>query len=335
MIACQRLGIAQKPAELLYNSLVDLKHQVRMIYGLSAEYRSTKQHPLYGTGQGSGGSPTFWAVIADIMFNSMDSNGAELVFTNPRRDKISARNEDGYVDDTALGVDGRDNRVTERITTAAQRHERTLYETGGKLALHKCTWVFMTWIWKKGKVFLQTHPEAADGTCTAASPEQLVLEQSEDGAKVVISRLNPTRGYQMLCIWIAADGNQNAQLEKLQASVTVWLDNIASSSLSDHDKHLAYTSFLRPQLLYPLGCCTIEYRKLKKLFRTVLDQIMHTLGLNKKFPLALVHTGLEWLGLGVDDLPTMQGVAQLQLLLGHVIKQDRTGKLITIEQDHL
>ena len=26
MIACQRLGLAQKPAELMYNSLVDLKH---------------------------------------------------------------------------------------------------------------------------------------------------------------------------------------------------------------------------------------------------------------------------------------------------------------------
>ena len=62
---------------------------------------------------------------------------------------------------------------------------------------------------------------------------------------------------------------------------------------------------------------------------------MHTLGLNKKFPLALVHAGQEWLGLGVDDLPTMQGVAQLQLLLGHINKQDSTGKIITIKWDHL
>lgn len=335
MIACQRLGLAKKPAELLYDSLVDLKHQVKTIYGLSAEYGSTSDHPLYGTGQGSGGSPTFWAVIADILFNSIDSKGAQLVFTDPRRERTSARSEDGYVDDTALGVDGRDEQVIARLTTAAQRHERILYATGGKLALHKCTWVLMSWIWREGEAFLQIHPEDEDGRCTAASPGQLTLEQSENGQTVRIPRLNPTCGYRTLGVWIAADGNQVAQFNKLQASVARWLEHVASSSLSKQDRYLAYTSFLRPQLLYPLGCCTIEYKKLKKLFRSVLDQIMHSLGLNKNFPLALVHAGPDWLGLGVDDLPTMQGVAQLQLLLGHVNKQDRTGELIHIERDHL
>ena len=62
---------------------------------------------------------------------------------------------------------------------------------------------------------------------------------------------------------------------------------------------------------------------------------MHTMGLNKHFPLAMEHAGAAWLGLGLDDLPTMQGVAQLQLLLGHVNKQDRTGTLIQIERDYL
>ena len=94
----------KKTAELLYNSLVDLKHQVKIIYGLSVKYGPTKEHPLFGSGQGSGGSPTFWEVIADILFNCMNSKGAELVLTSPSRDTISERNEDGYVDNTTLGV---------------------------------------------------------------------------------------------------------------------------------------------------------------------------------------------------------------------------------------
>ena len=69
---------------------------------------------------------------------------------------------------------------------------------------------------------------------------------------------------------------------------------------------------------------------LKRLFRPVLDVILHTLGLNKRFPLALVHSGPEALGLGIDDLPTLQGVAQLQLLLGHLNRADCTGDLIEI-----
>ena len=76
----------------------------------------------------------------------MDSKGAELILSNPGGDITSARNEDGYVDDTALGVNGRDNEVTEQLTSAAQRQERTLYATGGKLALNKYTWVLVNWI---------------------------------------------------------------------------------------------------------------------------------------------------------------------------------------------
>ena len=49
----------------------------------------------------------------------------------------------------------------------------------------------------------------------------------------------------------------------------------------------------------------------------------------------MVHAGPDCMGLSIDDLPTMQGVAQLQLLLGHVNKQDRTGTLICIERDYL
>ena len=94
----------------------------------------------------------------------MDSKGAELRFSNPRKDIISARNEDGYVDDTALGVDGRDARVPESLKSAAQQHERTMYATGGKLALNKCTWVLVNWIWQDGKSTMVKYEESEDGS---------------------------------------------------------------------------------------------------------------------------------------------------------------------------
>ena len=129
---------------------------------------------------------------------------------------------------------------------------------------------------------------------------------------------------------MAADGSQDKQLEILAAKVTVWVKNITRSSLSSQDKQIAYSAFLKPQILYPIGCASIKGKDLKKLFRPVLDVILHTLGLNKHFPLALVHAGPDALGLGINDLPTIQGIAQLQLLLGHLNKADRTGKLILI-----
>ena len=66
-----------------------------------------------------------------------------------------------------------------------------------------------------------------------------------------------------------------------------------------------------------------------------MDVILHTLGLNKNFPLALVHAGPESLGLGIDDMTMVQGIAQLQLLLGHLNKADQTGTLIKIAVSYL
>ena len=78
VIACQRLGLAPKVADLLFNSLNKLQHKVKTLYGLFTEYGTGKDYPLFGSGQGSGGSPTFWAVIADVLFNTMDSHGAGM-----------------------------------------------------------------------------------------------------------------------------------------------------------------------------------------------------------------------------------------------------------------
>ena len=135
VIACRRLGLADKIGDLLYDSLTKLKHKVRTIYGLSTEYGPTVDYPLFRTGQGSGGSPTFWAVIADVLFNTMDSYGHGMKLRDPTGRIVNGRNEDGYVDDTSLGVDGQDEKVVESLTEAAQRHEKVLYATGGKLAL--------------------------------------------------------------------------------------------------------------------------------------------------------------------------------------------------------
>ena len=49
----------------------------------------------------------------------------------------------------------------------------------------------------------------------------------------------------------------------------------------------------------------------------------------------MVHAGLVLLGLGIDNFSTIQGVSQLQLLLGHINKRDRTGILIEIDRDYL
>ena len=131
-----------------------------------------------------------WAVIADALFNSIDVHGAGLDLASPTETHWCKRNKDGYVDNTLLVVDGRDNRVVNRLTVAAQRHERTLFATGEKLALHKCTWVLVNWAWTHGKATMTTTKE-----WDHHSMVKFLLQQRKTGDKVEIRRLNPSNAY--------------------------------------------------------------------------------------------------------------------------------------------
>ena len=71
------------------------------------------------------------------------------------------------------------------------------------------------------------------------------------------------------------------QLEVLSEKVTQWINSIMRSLLSSKDKQIAYTAFLKPQIVYPIGCASIAAKDLKRLFWPVMDVILHTLGLNR------------------------------------------------------
>ena len=65
--------------------------------------------------------------------------------------------------------------------------------------------------------------------------------------------------------------------------------------------------------------------QMKKLFRPALDEILHTLNLNKNLPLNAVHGGCELFGLEIDDAYHMQSIAQMKFFLGHTNMEDITG----------
>ena len=88
------------------------------------------------------------------------------------------------VNDMSIGVDSRDANAVKRLMTAAQRHERTLYATGGKLALHKCTWVIVNCVWTDSQeIFRDNYRDRSEPKLV------LKLTQSKDRTQRVISRL--------------------------------------------------------------------------------------------------------------------------------------------------
>ena len=98
---------------------------------------SNELHTVFGTGQGSGGSPRFWLAVADVMFQCLEEDLAGFKLQNPEGTILHKRNEDAFVDDTSLLVDESQGNVVDTLQASSQIHERYLHSNGGKLALEK------------------------------------------------------------------------------------------------------------------------------------------------------------------------------------------------------
>lgn len=103
VVACRRLGLPRKPGWMLLDCMVSMKHRVRTTVGESNEtYSSTSENILYGTGQGSGGSPSCWTATADIILSAMSKNHQGYYVENLTKTKFYHRLKDIFVDDASL-----------------------------------------------------------------------------------------------------------------------------------------------------------------------------------------------------------------------------------------
>ena len=192
-----------------------------MAYGLSTEYGPTCNNTLFVTGQGSSRLPTFGAVMAKARVNVIDSYDHGLVLKNPYDNKSSSHNEDGFVNDMALGADSRNGVVVDRFTQLAQQHEHTLYATGEKLVLHKCTWVMILWALTENVTTMEEYETDPRRRCTDTAPEQLTLIQSKTRCTVNIPHINPLHSYRTLRVWIVVYRKQREKLTIIQKHVNI------------------------------------------------------------------------------------------------------------------
>ena len=59
------------------------------------------------------------------------------------------------------------------------------------------------------------------------------------------------------------------------------------------------------------------------------------MGMNRLYPRAVAYAGAEYFGLDLKDYSASQGLAQLEMYVGHCRCQDRTGQLMMIERDYV
>jgi hypothetical protein len=147
MIAALRLGMPRPAARMHSLVLLHMKYFIKMAHGISDSfYCVLRDYLLFGTGQGSGASPSVWLSLVVILLTAlMVIAPLAMSFVDPWEDIHEERNADSFVDDTSNGCN--DAHLDEPMPYAeliamaqvgAQIWERLLYSSGGALELKKC-----------------------------------------------------------------------------------------------------------------------------------------------------------------------------------------------------
>ena len=160
MLASRRLGATKRMCRVQADTLQHIQHRLRTAFGTSSDtYMSTDECEIHGQGQGSRSGPPTWVFVSALLLDCMDRMANGLHYTCPYQEIHHRRTNDAFVDD----VTGYSNNfvnelqgqvviddVLQRMQADAKLWSDLLHISGGKLALHKCLYYIVSWVWKQG-----------------------------------------------------------------------------------------------------------------------------------------------------------------------------------------
>jgi hypothetical protein len=105
MLAARRCGMPESVVQTHADCLNLMKYTVKTFHGVSeSNYHGTLFEPLFGTGQGSGASPSVLLMLVVVLMNTLDRIIPErMTFRSPNSSQRHDRLIDAFVDDTSLG----------------------------------------------------------------------------------------------------------------------------------------------------------------------------------------------------------------------------------------
>ena len=328
-LASRSHGLHRNVAIVQGSTLQEVKYHLKTQLGVTDEYY---QHctisPIYGTGQGSGNSPTVWLVVSSILFRcySATANGAR--FESPDGSVIIDLYRVGFVDDTCCYVNlfRRDTppdpiELIQLLQHDSQLWSDLLWKSGGALELPKCTYHY------------SQYDFAVDGTPYLRSGRigPAVEVKTGDGATTLtVPSCSVYQAYKTLGCFKSPSGAQNTQYQKLEQKCLKHARIVSTSALSRVEGWTYYYSKYLPSVSYSLPVCHFPVKKLIQLEKKVLPAIFSSCGFNRNTSRNILFGPTRLNGAGYRPLSTEQGVSQLQLFVKHWNHQQEPGQLLRI-----
>ena len=111
--------------------------------------------------------------------------------------------------------------------------------------------------------------------------------------------------------------------------------NIAASHFQHEEVSIAYKMMLCPTMKYSLSCTTLSHPECYMVDRSYLPTLLSQMGINRCTKRLLLFGPPSLGALGSTNTWTDQGIAQIQLLLGHLRQGQDIGQLLQVLMETL
>jgi hypothetical protein len=300
--------------------LEDIQYHLKTQLGISEEnYKHCQCFPIYGTGQGSGNSPTVWLVISSVLFNCYEEKAYGAVFESPDCTIRMKLFRSGFVDDTAGYVNKfledfspSPKEMIRMLTHDSQLWSDLLWTSGGALELPKCMYHYWHYQFTlPGRPYLQASQIGPDFFIKTGD-----RTQTEKVPSLSAYKLYKTLGY-----YKSPCGSQAKQLQVLMTQCDYHARIVSTSAMTRTEAWTYYFSMYLTSPGYPLPLSHFSASEFQNIERKSLSALIAKCSFNQNKSCQVIFGPARLNGGGFRPFYTEQGAGQLQFMFKHWTSQ--------------
>ena len=226
------MGSSDAAGEFMVETLDKQELHFRTGFGLTRKcMKKTIEAPKYGVGQGIGWSGQACSATLNTICKAMETSCRGMKFVNPKKNIIINTFGDSFVDDTELGTNalGKGNEITllEQAQFKDQKHSLYWFTSGGRNAVDKCLWYYVSFKFVKGKAVMKKIYKIEGELKTRPSFEDLAQ---------LVPRFEIDKAHKTLGCWVCPSLDQSKQKNEMIKCCKKWVERVKTSFLKAHEK---------------------------------------------------------------------------------------------------
>jgi hypothetical protein len=334
MLAARRCGMPENAISTHATALQFMRYTVKTIYGISQDsYSGSEFEPLFGTGQGSGASPSVWLTLVVLLLHTLEKLVPDRCsFESPSSKLTHHRLVDAFVDDTSISITDSNSEwdleeLILRLQSAAQTWEHLLSLSGGALNLSKCSWYAVYWEWDKGRPkfrqILPTDPKLTLYTKLGSSDAQTIPRMPlEHSARVLGVRLSPS-------------GRFSDHIQVYKQKADTFAARLISPRIGATEARIFHRSIYVPSMRYGLASVSADEEELNCIQTRILASILQKMKVSRTLPTSIRHGPYELGGLDLYDLRTELGIEMIKFMRDAIFSNSSAGRMLVLNLQYL